>query len=109
MDTGIPYAIRFHLHPDVEPHIDMGGTAVSLVLKSGETWVFRHDGTAKLSLSASVYLQNGRLKPRATQQMVLSGHALAYATRVHWSLAKAQDTPGFVRDVSEVDPLDLSD
>ena len=109
VDTGIPYTIRFHLHPDVEPHIDMGGAAVSLVLKSGETWVFRHDGTAKLALSASVYLQNGRLKPRATQQMVLSGHALAYATRVRWSLAKAQDTPEFVRDVSESDPMDATD
>ena len=91
------------------PHIDSSGNAVSLALKSGETWVFRHDGTAKLSLSASVYLQNGRLKPRATQQMVLSGHALAYATRVHWSLAKAEDTPGYVRDVSEADQLDATD
>jgi hypothetical protein len=78
-------------------------------LKSGETWVFQHDGTAKLTLSASVYLQNGRLKPRATQQMVLSGHALAYATRVRWSLAKADDTPSFVRDVSEADPRDATD
>ncbi len=109
VDSGIPYAIRFHLHPDVTPHIDMGGTAVSLMLKSGETWVFRHDGTAKLALSASVYLQNGRLKPRATQQMVLSGHALAYATRVRWSLAKAQDTPDYVRDVSMTDPMDATD
>ena len=109
VDLGIPYVIRFHLHPDVEPHIDSSGTVVSLRLKSGETWVFRHDGTAKLALSASVYLQNGRLKPRATQQMVLSGHALAYATRVRWSLAKAQDTPDFVRDTSQADPMDMTD
>ncbi len=109
VDTGIPYTIRFHLHPDVEATLDMGGRAVSLRLKSGEVWIFRHDETAQMTLSASVYLQNGRLKPRATQQVVLSGHALAYATRVRWSLAKAQDTPNAVRDVSEADPMDLID
>ncbi len=51
----------------------MGGTAVSLALKSGEIWVFRHDGAAGLSLQPSVYLERGRLKPRAAKQIVLSG------------------------------------
>ena len=96
--TGMPYAVRFHLHPDVEAIIAPAGTAVSLTLKSGEIWVLRHDGTAKLGLSASVYLQNHQLKPIAAQQVVLSGHAMAYATRVRWSLAKTHDTPTAVRD-----------
>lgn len=109
VDTGVPFAIRFHLHPDVVPYLNAGGESVSLQLKSGETWVFRHDGNVSLSLSASVYLQNGRLKPRATQQVVLSGHALAYATRIRWSLAKWQDTPRFQRDLSQADPLDAID
>jgi len=104
---GIPYAVRFHLHPDVEATLDMGATAVAMRLKSGEVWVFRHDGQAKLSLSASVYLQNGRLRPRTTQQVVLSGSAMAYATRVRWSLAKAQDTPNAVRDLVKADPMDV--
>jgi uncharacterized heparinase superfamily protein len=103
---GILYAARFHLHPDVEATLDMGATAVAMRLKSGEVWVFRHDGQAKLSLSASVYLQNGRLRPRTSQQVVLSGSAMAYATRVRWSLAKAQDTPNAVRDLVQADPMD---
>jgi hypothetical protein len=49
-DTGLRYAIRFHLHPDVRASIDLGGTAVSLALPSGETWVFRHSCAAELSL-----------------------------------------------------------
>ena len=106
---GFPYAIRFHLHPDVEATLDMGATAVALSLKSGEVWVFRHDGTANLALSASVYLQNGRLRPRAAQQVVLSGHAMSYATRVRWSLAKAHDTPQAVRDLALEDPMDLTE
>ena len=106
---GIPFSCRFHLHPDVEARLEMGDTAVSLTLKSGEVWVFRHDGAATLALSPSVYLQNGRLKPVATQQVVLSGRAMSYATRVRWSLAKAQDTPDAVRDLVQADPMDMID
>lgn len=94
---GMPYKIRFHLHPDVVAQID--GQVVFLGLKSGETWVFTHDGVAELSIIPSVYLQNGRLRPLGTHQVVLSGRAMAYATRVRWSLAKAQDTPNALRDL----------
>ena len=96
---GIAYAVRFHLHPEVEASVDLGGGAISLALKSGEIWVFRQDGSAEMTLEPSVYLENGRLKPRATQQVVLTGRAMSYATRVRWSLAKAQDTPTALRDV----------
>lgn len=101
---GVAYSVRFHLHPDVEASLDMGGTAVSLTLKSGEIWVFRHDGTVQMRIEPSVYLENGRLRPRTTQQVVLSGRAIAYATRVRWSLAKAHETPNAVRDYVQDDP-----
>jgi len=61
---GIAFNIRFHLHPDVDATLDMGGAAVSMALRSGEIWVFRHDGLATLSLDPSVFLEKGRLKPR---------------------------------------------
>lgn len=96
---GIGFKIRFHLHPDVDAELDMGGTAVSMALKSGEVWVFRHDQKAKLTLEPSVYLEKGRLKPRVTKQVVLSGVALGYATRICWSLSKAKFTPDAVRDL----------
>ena len=96
---GVPYHIRFHLHPDVDAALDMGGTAVSLALKSGEIWVFRHDGVAELDIEPSVYLERGRLQPRATKQIVLSSRAIAYASRIQWSLSKARDTPVSVRDI----------
>ncbi|MBS1301904.1 heparinase II/III family protein [Loktanella sp. SALINAS62] len=102
----IPFAVRFHLHPDIEAHVDLGGAAVSIALKSGEIWVFRHDGHADLTLQPSVYLESGRLKPRAAQQVVLTGSALSYATRIRWSLTKAQDTPDVVRDLAPARPQD---
>ncbi|MES0825793.1 heparinase II/III family protein [Ruegeria sp. SCP11] len=101
---GIGFDIRFHLHPDVDAAIDLGGAAVSMALKSGEIWVFRHDGVGKLSVEPSVYLEKGRLKPRATKQIVLSGRAMEYATRIRWTLSKAQDTAYAVRDVHRDEP-----
>jgi uncharacterized heparinase superfamily protein len=102
--AGIGFDVRFHLHPDVDATIDLGGAAVSMALKSGEIWVFRHDGNYKLSLDPSVYLEKTRLKPRATKQIVLSGRALEYATRIRWSLSKAQETAIGVRDLNRDEP-----
>ncbi|MGJ8545698.1 MAG: heparinase II/III family protein [Sulfitobacter sp.] len=101
---GIRYDIRFHLHPEVDATVDLGGAAVSIALKSGEVWVFRHDGRHDLSLEPGVYLETTRLKPRAAQQIVLTGRAMSYATRIRWSLSKAQETAIGVRDLSPDDP-----
>ena len=106
--AGIAFDIRFHLHPEVDANVDLGGAAISMALKSGEIWVFRHDGGQNLRLEPSVYLENGRLKPRAANQIVLSGRAMSYATRVRWSLSKAQETAIGVRDLNQ-DALDLTE
>ncbi len=104
---GIPFDIRFHLHPDVDVSIDMGGNAVSMALMSGELWVFRPENAGTLTLDRSVYLENTRLKPRATQQIVLSGRTSGHSTRLRWSLAKPQDSPIAVRDTARdrLDPV----
>ena len=106
--AGIAYDIRFHLHPEVDAAIDMNGTAVSMALRSGEIWVFRFEPGCELSLEPSVYLEKGRLRPRATKQIVLSGRAMKYATRVRWTLAKAQDTAVAVRDLVQDDAMLLN-
>ncbi len=102
---GIPFNVRFHLHPDVDATLDMNGTAVSMALKSGEIWIFRQQGEASLTLESSVYLEKSRLTPRATKQVVLTGTAMEYSTRVSWSLAKAQETPSAVRDYAMEDVM----
>jgi uncharacterized heparinase superfamily protein len=100
---GVHFMIRFHLHPDVDAAIDMGGAAVSLALKSGELWILRHSGRAELSLDPSVYLEKGRLKPRPTKQIVLSATLQHAEARIGWTLAKAQDTPIAIRDLDRDD------
>lgn len=101
---GVDFDLRFHLHPEVDAAIDLGGSAVSLALKSGEIWVFRHDGVGEMRLEPSVYLESGRLKPRATRQIVLSATVFDYASQLGWTLAKAQDTPAAIRDTVADDP-----
>ena len=101
---GVPFDVRFHLHPEVDATLDFGGAAVTMALKSGEVWVFRHDGKFNLALDPSVYLETGRLKPRASQQVVLSGRAVEYATRIRWSLSKTQETAIGVRDLNRDGP-----
>jgi uncharacterized heparinase superfamily protein len=101
---GVGFDLRFHLHPDADAALDLGGTAVSIQLKSGEIWVFRHDGRQKMTLEPSVYLEKGRNRPRAARQIVLSGKATDFETRLVWTLAKAQDTPLAIRDLDRDDP-----
>ncbi|TDL76066.1 heparinase [Palleronia sediminis] len=94
----IPFSVRFHLHPNVFAETSEDGTAISLMLKSGELWVFRHTGAAGLSVEASVYLDMNETGPVPSRQIVLSSRAVEYATRVSWTLAKARQTPDAVRD-----------
>jgi uncharacterized heparinase superfamily protein len=87
-DRGLRYSVRFHLHPDVRAEIDMGGTAVSIQTDTSETWVFRTLGDADMTLRPSVYLDAGRLRPRATKQIVLTGRLTGYGSAISWSLAR---------------------
>ncbi len=104
---GISYALRFHLHPDADPSLDMNGSAVSVGLPSGEIWVFRFDGPGRMSLEPSVYLEKGRLAPRPCQQIVVRAVILDDTSQINWTLAKAQDTPLAIRDIGRDDDLAL--
>jgi uncharacterized heparinase superfamily protein len=95
---GLGFSLRFHLHPDVTAIPE--GEALALVLRSGEVWLFYHDHSARRSLEPSVYLDSTRLRPRPSQQVVLSAGAMSYSTRIRWTLAKAGDTPQGLRDLA---------
>jgi uncharacterized heparinase superfamily protein len=99
----IDFEIRFHLHPQVQAHTPEDDM-IELTLPSGEIWEFHHDGSLELSLQPSVYLETDAQEPRVTKQIVLSGHAVAYATRVRWSLAKAYDSGPGLRDLAPDGP-----
>ena len=91
-DNALSFKLHFHLHPSVQPSLDMGGQAISLALPGGEVWVFRAyvPGATRrldLALAPSVYLDARHVRPRATKQIVLSGRISGYGSAIEWSFA----------------------
>jgi uncharacterized heparinase superfamily protein len=89
--SGTEFAVRFHLHPAVEPRLAQDGTAVVLRLPSGLIWRLRASGAA-LSLAESIYLGSGELKK--TQQVVLTGTTGANGASVRWAIRREGRAPG---------------
>jgi uncharacterized heparinase superfamily protein len=83
--AGQGFAIRFHLHPDVQASLTQDAAAVLLRLPSGAGWRLRTQG-AVLNLAESVYLGTGTA--RKTQQVVLDGHVGSTGARVQWALRR---------------------
>jgi uncharacterized heparinase superfamily protein len=78
---GCPFAIRFHIHPDVRLSLAQGGGSVILKLPNGEGWRFRcSDGT--LSIEESVYLGGGNL--RRCEQLVVGAHVRSEEVEIAW-------------------------
>lgn len=100
---GLDVAINFHVHPDVAVTVLPVLSQVQMTQPNGETWIFAHDGTLKLGLDTSAYLETGYAEPRATKQIMLSGKIINYATRIRWSFSKSHDTALAVRDVTDLD------
>jgi uncharacterized heparinase superfamily protein len=85
--AGQGFAIRFHLHPNVQVSLIQEGAAALLRLPSGPGWRLRVQG-AVMSVAESVYLGSGTL--RKTQQIVLDGHVGSGGAVVKWALRREQ-------------------
>jgi uncharacterized heparinase superfamily protein len=102
--TGRPgqaFAIRFHLHPQVQASLTQDGNAVLLRLPSGAGWRLRAEG-AVMSLGESVYLAGGGM--RKTQQVVLDGHVGTHGAEVRWAVrreGRKQSAGGAVQEMLE--------
>jgi uncharacterized heparinase superfamily protein len=85
---GIPFAIRFHLHPAAEAALDMGGRAISIALPTGEIWLLRTRSAVATRIEESVHLEPSAARPVAASQVVLSDRCVKYAATVDWSLTR---------------------
>ena len=85
----IRFEARFHLHPDITPEVGLNDTAVTLTTPKGDLWVLRTDGT-KIVLKEGAYMEYGRLRPRATKQVVVTGRAIDYEGAIEWSLIRLE-------------------
>jgi uncharacterized heparinase superfamily protein len=80
--AGHPFAVRFHLHPDVQASVVRDGEAVLLRLGKGKGLTF-HAGGATLSLEESVYMGHGDI--RRAEQIVLSGVLGSDGAVIKWA------------------------
>lgn len=86
----IPYAIRFHLQPEVSALAARDGKSVLLKLEGQEQgWLLRTDAPDLTLAPGLVYAGPGQ--PRRSHQIVLSGRArIDQGARVRWKLAPAE-------------------
>jgi uncharacterized heparinase superfamily protein len=92
MREQIPFAVRFHLHPNVRVTLAQDQNSALLIQPNGKGWRFRTDG-GPLKVEKTVYLADGN-KPRRAEQLVIHGRAYgdgdgqARSNRVRWSLKR---------------------
>ncbi len=93
---GVPFTIRFHLHPDVRAARLEGGKAVLLRLPpggqggghgGGQGWRFRTSASA-LTLEESVYQSGFATTRRRTLQIVIDGETGPESGRIKWSFQR---------------------
>lgn len=84
--AGFAFAIRFHLHPNVQASLIQQGQAVLLALPSGGGWRLRTSG-GTLALEESLYCGRGD-EPRRSLQIVIHGSTTAEQTTIKWALQR---------------------
>jgi len=82
----LPYAIRFHVHPDVRLSLSSDRQKALMRLPNGQGWQFRalSENGAQLAVEQSVYLGEGHIRP--CEQIVVHGETVAGQARVIWAL-----------------------
>src|SRR5699024_4805 len=83
--AGLPYTIRFHLHPGISASFLSGG-GVLLRLPKGGGWRLRAAGAEELTLEESIYF--GEREPRRCTQLVLRGHLDEEGVQVKWAFRR---------------------
>ncbi len=85
---GGTFALRFHLHPEVQASLARGGDSVLLRLPKGGGWQLRTAGAAA-DLEQSIYLGRGG-EIRRSRQIVFSGETGADGVKVKWALRRIE-------------------
>jgi len=82
-----PFAARFHLAPGIEVTLTADGQGALLRPDGGPLWQFRAKG-GLLSVEDSLWV-DADARPRASQQLVVTGEAPAGGASISWLLRRA--------------------
>jgi uncharacterized heparinase superfamily protein len=83
----IPYAVRFHLHPDVEAATTADGQGALLRVRGRTVWQFRCRG-GRLAIEDSLWI-DGDSAPREASQLVVTGESPVDGTAIAWIFRRA--------------------
>ena len=83
---GPPFAVRFHLHPDVTPALT--DKAVMLTLASGEQWRMIASG-GRFALEDSIYIPRPAA-PKQTKQIVIHGVMNDDGGQIRWAMKRME-------------------
>jgi uncharacterized heparinase superfamily protein len=83
----IPYAVRFHLHPDVEAATTADGQGALLRVRGRTVWQFRCRG-GRLAIEDSLWVDGGA-QLRETSQLVVAGDSPPDGTAIAWIFRRA--------------------
>ncbi len=81
--AGIPFALRFHLHPSVRANLLQSGRAALLKPPRGGVWRLR--ASAPMELAESIHFEIAP-EPRRTSQIVIKGTTGPESNTVKWAL-----------------------
>ncbi|MEZ0225885.1 MAG: heparinase II/III family protein [Alphaproteobacteria bacterium] len=84
--SGVHFATRFHLHPNIQASLIHDGAEILLRARSGTGWRFRANG-GELAIEESVYASEGET-PRRTLQIAIHGMTQGSPTSVMWELRR---------------------
>jgi uncharacterized heparinase superfamily protein len=88
----LPFAARFHIHPDVGVAFDPGSEEVTLTLSTGEEWLFRAGG-GTVAIEDSIFFDPAAPAPLPTRQVVVRAEVVEYLGQVTWSFARIAEAP----------------
>ena len=84
--SGVPFAVRFHLHPGIQAAFVQDGKEILLRARSGMGWRFGVSG-ADMVIEESIYAGEGE-HPRSSLQIVLTGQTVSPSTTVAWEIQR---------------------
>jgi uncharacterized heparinase superfamily protein len=86
--AGLPFAARFHIHPDLDVAIVGSGAEIR---GDGVLWRMSQQG-GRVALESGVWFDPDARRPRATKQIVASAATEGYGGRVTWAFRR-EDAP----------------
>jgi uncharacterized heparinase superfamily protein len=85
--SSVPFAVRFHLAPDVEPTLTADGMGAILRSRGTPPWNFRCKGAA-LATEESIVI-DGAGAPHRSTQLVISGEMSGIGGEVGWQFRRS--------------------